>query len=395
MKKVISFVSEEQEIYDLHKVNYNNRGTLVSISIADLHMGKLECKYQYDILNEQFLNKIEQIHFDILSINGDIFDHKFMSNSDVIMYTTLLIDRCVSICKSKNATFVIIGGTKSHDDDQLKLFYHYISDPNIDIRIVEEVRFEYIKGSRILCIPELYGKDEDYYNKFLFQSGEYDSVFMHGELKGAIYERKNKGESYVFDMKDFALCKGPILSGHVHTGGCFDSHFYYSGSPYHMQFGDDGDKGFLIVLHNLDTKRYHIHLEKIESFRYVTVNLDSMLILDPKEMINEVNRINEDANIKYIRLEFLKELSDTEISNLEIIKNYYRTDTNVKFKVENYKVKQIQDSNVEILDKYKDYQYILDKNLSEYEILSRYINQQKGCVYITTQELIDIMEEKM
>ena len=129
MRKVISFVNEENEIYNLHKEKNISRGTLVEIHISDIHFGKLDSKYQYDILNEQFLNKINEIHFDILSIDGDIFEHKFMSNSDVVMYASLFIDRCVDICRTKSATFIIIAGTKSHDDDQLKLFYqiNYIS----------------------------------------------------------------------------------------------------------------------------------------------------------------------------------------------------------------------------------------------------------------------------
>lgn len=395
MKRVISFINEEQEIYNLNRKNNVYRGSLIHIHTSDLHFGKISAKYQYDILNEQFLNKISQIHFDILSIDGDIFDHKFMSNSDVIMYASLFINKCVEICRSKKATFIIIAGTKSHDDDQLKLFYHYLTDPTVDVRIVEDVKFEYVKGAKILCIPELYGKDDEYYNKFLFKSGSYDMVFMHGEFKGSIYDRDNKGESHIFDMNDFSLCRGPIISGHVHTGGCFESYFYYNGTPYQMEFGDDNTKGFLIVLHNLDTGMHYTHLEPIESFRYVTLNLDHMLISDPKQLIEYVNGVKQDDNIKYIRLEFIKELTDTELANLEIIKNYYRGNNNIKFKVENYKVKQMQEANTEILDKYKEYQYILDKNLSEYEILSRYINQQKGYTYITADELIKLLQEEV
>ena len=57
----------------------------------------------------------------------------------------------------------------------------------LDLRIVENIRFEYIKGMKILCIPELYGLDEDIYRQFLFFSGLYDMCFMHGTIKGAIY----------------------------------------------------------------------------------------------------------------------------------------------------------------------------------------------------------------
>ena len=104
----------------------------------------------------------------------------------------------MEICRSK-ATFIIIAGTKSHDDDQLKLFYHYLTDPTVDVRIVEDVKFEYVRCKDTMY-SELYGKDDEYYNKFLFKSGSYDMVFMHGEFKGSIYDRDNKGESHIFDM---------------------------------------------------------------------------------------------------------------------------------------------------------------------------------------------------
>ena len=45
--------------------------------------------------------------------------------------------------------------------------YHYIDDSSIDIRIVEQPKFEYIKGAKILCIPENYNLDESIYSELL------------------------------------------------------------------------------------------------------------------------------------------------------------------------------------------------------------------------------------
>ena len=53
----------------------------VEAHIADLHFGCIDPLTEYKILNEQFLNYIEQMNvLDIVSINGDIFDHKFMAS---------------------------------------------------------------------------------------------------------------------------------------------------------------------------------------------------------------------------------------------------------------------------------------------------------------------------
>ena len=89
MRDVITFINRENEIDKLNNRIQQSRGTLIEIHTADLHFGVMNPKTQYDILCEQLLNKVADIPFDIFSINGDIFDHKFMSNSDVVMYATM------------------------------------------------------------------------------------------------------------------------------------------------------------------------------------------------------------------------------------------------------------------------------------------------------------------
>lgn len=390
--------SVEQQIYELNINNRQSRGTLTEIHTADIHFGAMNPEYQYKILKEQFLNKIKLIHFDLVSINGDLYDHKFMSNSDVIMYSVMFINELVEICKEKGATLIIIHGTAYHDASQLKLFYHFLQDPTIDIRIIEEVRFEYVKGAKILCIPELYGMGEDYYNNFLLKQGSYDSVFMHGVIKGAIYEAKNQESGIhsekapTFTMENFRLCRGPIISGHVHVAGCYNTYFYYCGSPLRWRFGEQQDKGFLVVLHNLDTQQHYVQLEPIESFRYDTVNMDDLLSLDPKNIIDYISKLQYEG-VDFIRLEFKEVHTETQIANLEIIKKYYRSSNKIKIKIENNKLKQTIQQNNEIDEQYKGYEYILDKSLSEYDILTMYINQQKGYDYISVKELKEILEE--
>ena len=96
------------------------RGHLIEIHLADLHFGAFNPKQQYDILMNQVYTKIDMIpHIDIISIDGDIFDHKVMSNSDTVLYATKFIDHLVYLANKKDATLVILGGTYSHDFDQL------------------------------------------------------------------------------------------------------------------------------------------------------------------------------------------------------------------------------------------------------------------------------------
>lgn len=394
MYNPIRFVSKEEQIYRLNNIDIYRR-PLIEVHIADIHFGIIEPLYQYNILKEQFLDRIRDIDFDIVSINGDLFDHKFMSNSDTVMYACLFINDLVDICRIKGATLIIIHGTSSHDSNQLKLFYHYLQDGTVDIRIVEDIRFEYVKGAKILCIPELYGKDKEFYDRYLLSS-TYDAVFMHGTIKGAIYSNSSTSidKAYTFEIDDFQLCKGPIISGHIHVPNCFNKHFYYTGSPIYDRFGEEQQKGFLIVLHNLDTQNYYVHLEPIFSKKYVTINLNHLIYGDPKQIIDYVDSIRGVDNVEYVRIEFDKnDFTDVELSNLDLLKKYYRQNQFIKIKHQDIKNKQVLKANEEVLEKYKKYDYILDKSLDEYEILCMYINTNMKCEYITVDELKKILAE--
>lgn len=372
-------------------INRNiKRGTFKEAHISDIHFGVLDPKYQYDILEEQFLKKIENLKLDIISINGDLFDHKFMSNSDVVMYTIRFIGRLVDICRTNNTTLILIHGTNYHDASQLKLFYHYLEDNTVDVRIIENACIISVKGKRIVCIPEEYGKGEEYYFSVL-KTTMYDSAYMHGTYVNSIYgktsEDLNASREPVFSMNSFSLCNGPIISGHVHVASCFDKYFYYTGSPYRWSFGEEQAKGFIILLHNLDSGEHYVHFEEITSFRYDTVNLDNLLMGDPVEVISYISNLKSQG-IDNIRIEFTKECPE----NIEILKNFYKTDSSIKLNIFS---KEDQDRKIieeELKEKYKDYDYIIDNKLSEYEILSRYINQQKGYTYITTEELIEFLK---
>ena len=97
------------------------------VSIADIHFGCNESpEYMYNQLKIQFIDRLYKIDFDIVSICGDLFDSKFMSNNVAITYALLFIDELVKLCSYKNATLILLAGTLSHDANQLSLFYHYI-----------------------------------------------------------------------------------------------------------------------------------------------------------------------------------------------------------------------------------------------------------------------------
>lgn len=380
MKQIIEFVEPLREIY-------------VEAHIADIHFGIMDPHIQYQILSEQFLKPLSEMNvLDIISINGDLFDHKFMANSDVVLYANYFIYDLIQICKMKNATLILINGTGSHDSDQLKMFYPYTRDRTVDVRIViNEAMFIYVKGKKILAIPELYNRGSRYYEELLFNSGMYDSCYMHGSFSGAIMGKNepnlNSDREPIFRIEDFCMCKGPIISGHNHVYGRYKEDFYYSGSPLRWRFGEEEEKGFIILLHKPQLRKYIIHFEPIKSFRYDTVNLDEMLNTDPKIIIDYIESLRQQG-IHHIRVKFTRE----DLEKIEILRNYYRTKSDVKIETD-FEQQRLIEQIDQLDNKYRQYDYLFDKSLSSNEILVRYINQRYGTDYWTVDTLKSFLQE--
>lgn len=381
---------EDTEYFELLQ-RETKRGILKQAHIADLHftVKNIPPKVHYEILKEQFINKLIDLPLDLISVDGDIFDRKFMSNTDSVMYASMFIGDLVQLCKEKKITLFLIKGTDGHEADQLKLFYHYLKDPDIDIRIIETIRFEYVKGARILCIPELYGVPEEVYQEYLFNSGWYDMCFMHGTIEGAVY-RNNVGQSRLFTMHDFQYCLGPIISGHVHTGGCFSRDFYYTGSALRYTHNEENPKGFLLVLYDMDKRNYLVHLEEIVSFKYRSVSIDNILQNDPKNIISYIENLKEKEGIDFLRIEIR---NDIDKSNLDIIRSYFRGMNDISFLVDTKKSieKQKALENEKLIEKYD---FILDNSLSDYDKLAQFINSELGYIYISGKDIIDLLKEE-
>lgn len=386
-----AFTVIDKDQYEYSLDRQISRGTLVQASIADIHFGAIDPKAQYDVLYEQFICELYKLPvLDAIFINGDLFHKKYpnAAASDEVLYASIFMAEIRNLAVAKQATVILLSGTKSHDADQLSLFYHYLYDPEFDIRIVQELKFEYVKGSKVLCIPELYDVDEEIYKEFLFNSGWYDQAIIHGTFDGAIYGN-NAGRSRLFTINDFVNCRGPILAGHVHVAGCYNKYFYYSGSPIRWQHGEEKEKGFMITLFNLDNGSHYTHMIPITSFRYRVVNFDDlafMTIAKPEDVIKYLNDLKEKDHIDYLRLDFNMDSMSQE--DIDIIKKYYQTDETVKFKTETCKSSNMKSNNTEELNRYN---YIFDPNLDEYQILSRYINDKEGKLFITAEQLRSII----
>ena len=358
---------------------------LTEVHIADIHFGSLDPMIQYNILEEQFLKRINNIDFDILSIDGDLFDKKFMANSDAVFYAMKFIQNCVNLCMPRNATLIILSGTESHDANQLKLFYGYLNDDNVDVRIVENARFEYVQGLKILCIPEEYGKGEDYYYNLLDEI--YDTAFIHGTVVGSVYgaskEDLNSSKYPVFSIDSFIHCRGPIICGHVHKAMCLNSYIYYCSNPIRYKFGEEEEKGFVIVLHNKKNYSHILNFEPIVSFRYDTIDVGTLSTSDPNVIIEYLDNLLANG-VDNIRIDF-QNLNDP--SSQKIIEQYYSNNNNVSIKRYVDKNSPVINTTDEIQSKYADLEFLLDPNLDSYSKFVHFINHNMGSQYITVEKL--------
>ena len=388
-EKVNPFIYQDEGLVNIERGI--RRGILYEVHIADLHFGTIDPKKEYDILHEQFIMKIAQMpKIDVISIDGDLFDHKLMSNSDSVLYASLIVDELVHLARLYGATLLLIDGTPSHDSGQLKLFYHYEKDPTVDVRIITTIQYVYTHGATILCIPELHGVDENIYQHYLYQN-YCDQVFGHMTFKGAVYGN-NVGTGRLFCIEDFLRCRGPIISGHVHTPGCFEKDFYYTGSPIRYKFGEEEPKGFLIVLMDLDNQRYYTSFEEITSFKYDTIELEDIMSNDPKVIIDYINDLKINRGIDHLKIKF-RYIVDG--SSRTIITNYYRNRNDVKLEFLDKDEEVAKRMEQQQEEQYKTYSFITDNTLSPEEKLVKYINIQEGYDFITVEKFREILLEEI
>lgn len=365
------------------------------IHIADIHFGCVDPMAELEILKTQFLTPISRIVFDILAIDGDLFDRRFSANHPAITAAIEFVNRCAMLCTMRGATLVLISGTESHDAGQLSLFYN-MRDlfSNLDIRIVEKTQFIETHGLKILCIPEEYGKGTAYYEMFLKQT--YDAVFMHGTLvggiPGAIKEDLDAKREPIFSIDSFSGCKGPIISGHVHTAMCLQQHMYYLSSPIRYRFGEEAEKGYAIILLNRDY-RYLYQFMPIQSYRYDTINVKDLSISDPNQIIQYLNGLKSNG-VDHIRLN----CSSMPAYQVAILSKYVRENPSSNIKLQNATMamnqngeivsSELDNEQVEKLDKLK---FLLDDRIDEITKFVMYLNYNEGSEYMTVDRLKQLL----
>lgn len=383
----------EQEVAAYNLKCQIDRGTLITAHISDLHFPAMNPQRQYEILEDQFVAKLREMpRLDLICINGDIFDHRVQANSDAVLYATMFISHLVEISKEKYATLIILQGTQSHDSNQLKIYYHYMQRTDADVRVVTNIRFEMVKNCRVLCIPELYGVPEEYYQQILFNSDFYDLCIMHGTIQGAVYG-DNVGSGRLFHIEDFLNCKGPIISGHIHTAATYFDHFYYCGSPYRWRFDDDCFKGFILMSYNMNSRQYYLDYEEIISDTYKTITMDQLINNDPIETINYIRNLKTTQGIDYIKVKFGIAIPGASRMALN---NQFRNDDSVTLEFFSPEREIARQAEAKIKEDGEKFAFLLDPRLTDEQKFVMWVNHLKQDErYLTVEELEAMLKEEV
>ena len=116
-----------------------------------------------------------------------------------------------------------------------------------------------------------------------------------------------------------------------------------------------------------------------------------MISQDPKVIIDYIDKIKKEKGIDFIRVEFCNEIpEDTKY----MIDSFFRNNNSVKLNYKFTKEQKFIQNRLKEMNELDKYSYINDSSLSEYDKLSRYINDSMGYIYISADEIKKIVEEE-
>ena len=201
----------------------------------------------------------------------------------------------------------------------------------------------------------------------------------------------NDASRKLFKPRDFDMCKGFMVGGHVHKPGCHSGYFYYTGCPYRWKFGEEEAKGFLITAHDLDTHQHYVHFQEIISKSYITISLDEIRQSNPKDLIEYINLLKKERGIDYLKIKFNIPVNGAD---KVILNNYYRNSpyTSLEFlDIEEQRRQQLTEQSK--ID--EQLSFLLQDKISGIEKYVRFVNYKEGHEFVTVEQLTEILSDKI
>jgi hypothetical protein len=373
---------------------------------ADKHWGAMRVDDQY---RSSYIIKRFLADFPIdLYINlGDFFDTKLLLNSKSSIYALRDFTEKAEICRMRGIPVRAIKGTRSHDYDQWDAFDKLYQDPESKVKYFRTCTVEEtLPGMRIWYAPEENMNFADYVDEYadILLDGAIHLAALHGNFDKimpdvAVKSINNDGMSttLVFRYDELErLVHGPLVAGHWHDGETYE-HLSYVGSYDRWTFGEDEQKGFMIVEYDTETETYkQIKVPNLMAGRYKTYEVYTSLYKGQKEykaLIDAVKaNLEADTRIQIRILVKINELqADTE-EQIDNLKYLFGNERRVKLTIINQVHMELKEKHREENQKLESaYSYIRDKNLSVAEIIQKFIQQFAGHEY-TVGEIGDVIK---
>ncbi len=352
------------------------------VTIQDLHFGHKNTDKMYAELAQvkDFLNNNE-VH--ILNINGDYFDRKLVGTEPAMFYAVTFFSELVEICKEKNIKLRALQGTRSHELNQLStMFQHYLSDPELDFKIVLTVEKEEILGLNVLYVPEEYPENvAEYYSEYM--SGNYNIIHGHGTWDFAAFENQieeaektgtHVAPVFMYPDWEASIKKGFAIFGHIHKRQNYKN-VYYSGSFTRWGYGDRSDKGFVYYEVDTETKKWVFkYIDNTQAPRYDVISvkeifkgrdLEKLSFDEIKLALDTV--IGESENIRI-------DLAGLTEDKIKVFRKSLQENSNVKVEVREKKSELLKESTEPAI--YEKYKYILERQLPIDETIKRFMLEE-------------------
>lgn len=368
---------------------------LKGLVLADLHIGA----YSSTQTRKEFLflkDFMKDKYYSFIIIAGDYFDKKLYSNEEYVVIANELFLFLLSRCDKLR----MVAGTKSHDNDQYKIFSQYenrsiaeLLDKEIDFRVIntfeEEDLFDELK---VLYLPEEYIYDKkEYYKDILNKENEYDYVFGHGVIQEAMTNavRATKKDSSkrkkapVFNTMELSrICKGQVYFGHYHINTNINNKVFYVGSYSRYKFGEEEAKGFYEI--STDGNHYiNRFIENVSTEKYVQIpySFNNEIFksdIDVLGKLKDIIRKKDLSNIDHLKLIFNipDEYPNPEFF-INLVNDVFRDRDDIKVEITNgYIVTKRSSTKEEVKEVLNTYPYIFEKNSTAEENISYFIRDR-------------------
>lgn len=229
---------------------------LDAIIMADLHFGAVDPHLFMNELNKCLFNRLNHIKkLDMIIIAGDLFDMKEYATSDAFISVIHFINKLLLQTTNLGTKIVILKGTRTHDDYQLKtletIYGTLARDDRDRVEFIHTVSSEEVNGVKFLYLPEEYVVDQDAYYEEWFNK-HYDIIIGHGTIDSIWRSKKQKrndiSSAPVFNVDQLCSIGNYCYFGHEHMRKSYGKRdrFKYVG-PMTVWEYDKPDAGYYFI----------------------------------------------------------------------------------------------------------------------------------------------------